>query len=85
MSDKKDKIIDLVEQLQDLCPGLNKVVVDDLEDPTFIFISEERNFELFDEILNGKSNELLQRLLNDPEMKKMIGFDDDDEGSGTLH
>jgi|VirMetMinimDraft_7_1064189.scaffolds.fasta_scaffold05857_8 hypothetical protein len=87
---KKDKLLEIIEQIQELYPKLNRLMVTDLDDPDSIIITtEDRLIELAEEygIDSDLIDDITEDALEDPldEYLSQIDWDDDDdEGGGML-
>lgn len=87
---KKDRLLEIIEQIQELYPKLNRLMVTDMEDPDSIIITSEDNlasmaeeYGLDPSILETYSEEDLQDPL-DEYLAQIDWDDDDDEGGGML-
>jgi hypothetical protein len=73
---KKEKILDIVEQLSEIYPHLDRVLITDMENPKSIIITSS---EVVDEVA--------EEVGIDPEdlEEYMDRDDEDDDGEGHLH
>jgi len=87
---KKDKLLEIIEQIQELYPKLNRLMVTDLEDPDSIIITtEERLIEMAEEygLDPDMIDDITEDALEDPldeYLAQLDWDDDDDEGGGML-
>tara|TARA_B110000908_G_C10191172_1_gene420547 strand:- start:848 stop:1123 length:276 start_codon:yes stop_codon:yes gene_type:complete len=88
---KKDKLLEIIEQIQELYPKLNRLMVTDLEDPDSIIITtEERLIEMAEEygidpdMIEGLTEDDLQDPLDEYLAQIDWDYDDDDEGGGMI-
>ena len=64
MSEKLEKVLDLLEELSDIYPNLEKVILNDTEDPDYLIITSS---EFINEMANsfGVSDEFAQADIDD--------------------
>ena len=64
MSDKLEKVLELLEELSDIYPNLEKVILNDTEDPDYLIITSS---EFINEMANsfGVSDEFAQADIDD--------------------
>lgn len=64
MSEKLEKVLDLLEELSDIYPNLEKVILNDTEDPDYLIITSN---EFINEMANsfGVSDEFAQADIDD--------------------
>lgn len=64
MSEKLEKVLDLLEELSDIYPNLEKVILNDAEDPDYLIITSS---EFINEMANsfGVSDEFAQADIDD--------------------
>lgn len=91
MFKKKNKSLrDIINEITEIYPHMKYVATDDLEEPNFLFIGDEDEFDAFALYLaekgavpQGESNIDLKDVL-ERAGQKQITYDDDDEGNGGL-
>ena len=86
-SDKKKRVVEIVEQLQEIYPELDRVVITDLDDPSSIIITSKKRMREEAELL-GIDPELLEEATDHAEDILTIddlSEDDDEDDNGTLH
>ena len=64
MSEKLEKVLDLLEELSDIYPNLEKVILNDTDDPDYLIITSS---EFIEEMANsfGVSDEFAQADIDD--------------------
>ena len=87
--DKKKRLLEIMQMMQDLYPHLDRLMIEDIENPDSIIITSELRIE---EVAaqHGYDTEIVEAffddLLEDEDpfgMKQtLIGFDDDDDNGG---
>jgi len=90
---KKDRLMEILETLREEFPELVHIAVDDLEDPSFLFVGDEDNFTAFAEFMimsgaepgDGSTGDMdaLFDAINGTR-PDAIDWDDDDEGNGGM-
>ena len=88
---KKDRLIEIASQIQELYPDLDRVLINDEggDEPVSIVItSQERLNDIA--IANGLDPDLLEEVTDDMEdyldgIAGYLGFEDDDDDDGTRH
>tara|TARA_R110000765_G_C18537214_1_gene560422 strand:- start:12 stop:287 length:276 start_codon:yes stop_codon:yes gene_type:complete len=88
---KKEKLLEIIEQIQELYPKLNRLMVTDMDDPESIIITTEENlismaeeYGLDPEMIEQFSEEDLQDPLDEYLAQIDWDDDDDDEGGGMI-
>lgn len=89
---KQEKMLDLIDQLQELFPEMSKIITDDLQNPGFLAIADEDNFAAFAYILSQTDGEYRHTTLEEEleeqeedQYLKLLGWDDeDDDGGGFI-
>ena len=73
--------MEIILQIQEIYPNLDRLMVDNIDDPTFITITTEENTdqEMYEEIFVDEEDEEFEAQLNLLEWK-----DDDDDSGGFL-
>lgn len=89
MSEKQEKMMELIEKLQELFPELANIATNDLANPDFLMIASDESFASFSYMLQQaevevKETTLFDELMEDPDMKKLIDWDGEDEGNGGI-
>lgn len=72
---KKERVIEIVEQLSEIYPELDRVIITDLDNPKSIIITSS---EVVDEVAEEVG-------IDPADLEEYIDRDDDDEGEGHLH
>lgn len=85
--DKKKRLLEIIEEIQEMYPHLDRLMITDLEDPdTLIITSEARMKEISGEL--GLDYDSIEQLLEedeDPLQLALLEFDDDDNnGNGGM-
>jgi len=90
LKDKRARLLELITEIQEIYPKLDRLMLDDPEDPDQIIIaSEERITEIAEEA--GLDVEFLDSFFDDDDDDAPFDFDeimglfgDDDDDKGTL-
>tara|TARA_R110000851_G_scaffold21596_1_gene64743 strand:+ start:112 stop:387 length:276 start_codon:yes stop_codon:yes gene_type:complete len=86
--DKRKRLMEIIYEIQEMYPHLDRLLVTDMDDPDSIIItSESRIDEIAEE--QGLDMEFFDDEFEDDvpslsDLKKLIGFDDDDGDKGPL-
>jgi len=89
MTNKQEKMMKLIEQLQELFPELANIATNDLSNPDFLMIASDESFASFSYLLQAaevdvKETTVFDELMEDDDMKKLIEWDGEDEGNGGI-
>lgn len=88
---KKDKLLEIIEQIQELYPQLDRLMITDLDDPQSIIITTEENlismaedYGLDPDMINGLMEDDLEDSVDEFMNKLEWDGEDDDNGGGML-
>jgi len=82
--EKYRKLLKIVEQVQEIYPDLDRLVVNDLEDPNSVIITSEANLQMVAKETGMDYAEEFDQITSD----NLLGYDgddDDDNDGGTFH
>lgn len=80
-AEKAKKLLDIVSEIDDLYPDLDKVVMNDVDNPDYIIIcSEEFAMIVAHALGDGGISSVL-----DENGEEMLDTEDDDDNGGILH
>lgn len=56
MDDRIDRLIELLEQINEEFPELSKVIINDPEEPDYIILTTQEYFQQMDDVMNIQDN-----------------------------
>ena len=88
---KKDKLLEIIEQIQELYPQLDRLMITDMDDPQSIIITTKENLEsmaedygLDPDMIDGLMEDDLEDSVDEFMNKLEWDGEDDDNGGGMM-
>jgi hypothetical protein len=84
--DKKDKLLKIIQELQDIYPHLDRLMITDLDNPDSIIITSEKNLEEIAAVHGVDVAEVEEYFADDldGEQLSLLEWNDDDDDKGPL-
>ena len=85
---KKDRLLKIIEEIQDMYPHLDRIMVTDLDNPDSIIITSQENLEMVASVTGLDLDDVDSFFVEeDGDLEELSMFDffvDDDDDKGTL-
>lgn len=84
--DKKDKLLKIIQELQDIYPHLDRLMITDLDNPDSIIITSEKNLEEIAAVHGVDVAEVEEYFADDldGDQLSLLEWDDGDDDKGPL-
>lgn len=83
--DKKARLLEIIQEIQELYPHLDRLMITDIDEPDSIIITSEENILEMAEA-HGIPVEFIDDFFDEPEELELLDFfdDEDDDDGGVL-